>query len=62
MESNPVLDQTQLLQKIMQELQTIPETKLAEIYDLIHYFRLGLDKEQSQLRTPGLLTGQVDSG
>jgi hypothetical protein len=48
-----------LIQKIYQELQDIPEDKLAEIYDLIHYFRLGLGKEQIQSRTPGLLTGQL---
>ena len=35
-----------LIQKIIQELQDIPEDKLAEIYDLIHYFRLGLGREQ----------------
>ena len=33
------------IQKIVKELQGIPEEKLAEIYDLIHYFRLGLSKE-----------------
>jgi len=33
-------------QRIMQELQSIPEGKLAEIYDLIHYFRLGINGEQ----------------
>jgi hypothetical protein len=48
-----------LIQKIVKELQDIPEDKLAEIYDLIHYFRLGLGREQSQPRTPGLLTGQL---
>lgn len=37
-----------LLQKIIQELQNIPEDKLAEIYDLIHYFRLGLNQENTQ--------------
>ena len=47
------------LQKIIQELQDIPEEKLAEIYDLIHYFRLGLNQESSQPRTPGLLTGHL---
>jgi hypothetical protein len=49
-----------LIQKIVQELQNIPDEKLAEIYDLIHYFRLGLDKELKQPRTPGLLGGQLD--
>jgi hypothetical protein len=48
-----------LIQKIVQELQDIPEDKLAEIYDLIHYFRLGLGREQLQPRTPGLLTGKL---
>ena len=48
-----------LIEKIYQELQDIPEDKLAEIYDLIHYFRLGLGKEPMQPRTPGLLTGTL---
>jgi hypothetical protein len=48
-----------LIQKIFQELQGIPEDKLAEIYDLIHYFRLGLGQEPAQPRIPGLLTGQL---
>ena len=34
-----------LIQKIVKELQGIPEEKLVEIYDLIHYFRLGLSKD-----------------
>jgi hypothetical protein len=45
-----------LIQKIYQELQDIPEDKLAEIYDLIHYFRLSLEQEKKTPRTPGLLT------
>lgn len=56
-----------LIQKIIQELQDIPEDKLAEIYNLIHYFRLGLNRETAQPltvsevepRTPGLLTGKL---
>ncbi|MDJ0703247.1 MAG: hypothetical protein QNJ46_08205 [Leptolyngbyaceae cyanobacterium MO_188.B28] len=48
-----------LIQKIIQELQDIPEDKLAELYDLIHYFRLGLGQELKQPRAPGLLTGQL---
>lgn len=56
-----------LIKKIIQELQDIPEEKLAEIYDLIHYFRLGLNGETSQPltvnesepRTPGLLRGKL---
>lgn len=30
---------------IINELQYIPEAKLIEVYDLIHYFRLGLNNE-----------------
>ncbi|MEH2258788.1 hypothetical protein [Nostoc sp.] len=48
-----------LIEKIVQELQDIPEDKLAELYDLIHYFRLGLSQERTQPRTPGLLKGQL---
>lgn len=33
---------------IINELQFIPEAKLAGLYDLIHYFRLGLAKEEAQ--------------
>jgi hypothetical protein len=56
-----------LIQKIVEELQNIPKDKLAEIYDLIHYFRLGLNQETAQpltmseveSRTPGLLKGKL---
>lgn len=34
-----------LQNQIMEELKLIHEEKLAEIYDLIHYFRLGLKQE-----------------
>ncbi|BAZ16779.1 hypothetical protein NIES4071_86570 [Calothrix sp. NIES-4071] len=40
-----------LIEKIVQELQDIPEDKLAEVYDLIHYFRLGLGQERTQKST-----------
>jgi hypothetical protein len=48
-----------LIQKIIQELQEIPEEKLAELYDVIHYFRLGLAKDITPPRTPGLLRGNL---
>jgi len=41
-----------LIQKIVQELQDIPEDKLAEIYDFIHYFSLGLKQDPTDFRTP----------
>ncbi len=48
-----------LVQKIVKELQNIPEDKLAELYDLIHYFCLGLDTVKPQPRKPGLLSGTL---
>lgn len=45
-----------LIQKIIQELQNIPEEKLAEIYHLIHDFRLGLDKERLPIAANPLQT------
>jgi len=33
---------------IISELQYIPESKLIELYDLIHYFRLGLNSESTK--------------
>ena len=48
-----------LIQKIIQELQDIPEEKLAELYDVIHSFRLGLSQDIAQPRNLGLLTGKL---
>ena len=48
-----------LIQKIVKELQAIPEEKLADLYDLIHAFRLGLDKATPPPRQPGLIAGDV---
>jgi len=33
---------------IINELKNIPEAKLIELYDLIHYFRLGLSSETAK--------------
>lgn len=48
-----------LIEKIIEELQEIPEDKLTQIYELIHYFRLGLNLESKQPRIPGLLKGKL---
>ncbi len=48
-----------LIDQIIEELKAIPEEKLEEIYDLIHYFRLGLKQESQQPRTPGLIKGKL---
>ena len=38
-----------LQEQIIEEIKQIPSDKLVEIYDLIHYFRLGITQEkQSQ--------------
>jgi hypothetical protein len=49
----------QIQQQIMQELADIPEDKLLGLYELIHYFKLGLIKEKHQERMPGILQGTV---
>ena len=36
-----------LQDQLIEEIKQIPHEKLAEIYDLIHYFRLGLNQEKS---------------
>ncbi|MDJ0532649.1 MAG: hypothetical protein QNJ70_09160 [Xenococcaceae cyanobacterium MO_207.B15] len=48
-----------IIQKIIDELNEIPEEKLTQIYELIHYFRLGLNQKNDQPRTPGLLKGSL---
>lgn len=35
-----------LQEQLIEEIKQIPNEKLAEIYDLIHYFRLGLVQEK----------------
>lgn len=48
-----------IIKKIVEELKEIPEEKLNQIYEMIHYFRLGLNQEKEQPRTPGLLKGNL---
>lgn len=43
---------------IINELQYIPETKLAELYDIIHCFRLQFNAES---RKPQTLAGSLKS-
>lgn len=35
-----------LKQQSLAEIEQLPDGKIAEVYDLIHYFRLGLMQEQ----------------
>ncbi|MDJ1185181.1 hypothetical protein [Roseofilum casamattae] len=48
-----------LLEQILQELQEIPDENLAQIYNVIREFRLGLTQETRSPRTPGLLVGKL---
>ena len=40
-----------LQEQIINEINHIPSDKLNELYNLIHYFRLGLLYEQQELNT-----------
>lgn len=33
-------------ERVIEEIRLIPENKLSEIYDFIHYFRVGLQKSK----------------
>lgn len=52
-----------LHEQLIEEIKLIPSEKLAEVYDLIHYFRLGLAQEKQMekisQRPIGLANGQV---
>jgi hypothetical protein len=41
---------TQLRDKLGEEIRGIPDSRLQEVFDLIHFFRLGLEREASQGR------------
>lgn len=41
------LTKKMIIQKIIDELNEIPEDKLNQIYEFIHYFRLGLKQEKA---------------
>ena len=41
----------ELQAQLIEEIKLIPSDKLAEIYDLIHHFRLGLSQAQQAEKT-----------
>lgn len=45
-----------LQEQIFEEIKQIPSEKLPEIYDLIHYFRVGLMHETQTPRKPSTLS------
>lgn len=47
-----------LIQKILEEIETIPEEELPQLYEIIHDFRLSiLAKPKKNKRKPGLNRG-----
>ncbi len=48
---------TALRQQVIEELRQVPEDRLAEIYDLIHFFRLGLEGARAASRDVMELAG-----
>ncbi len=40
---------TNLRDKLIEEIRLLPDTKLAEIYNMIHYFRLSSEKIPNKL-------------
>lgn len=40
-------------ERVIEEVQLIPEEKLAELFDFLHYFRLGLQKTKGS--TAGIM-------
>jgi hypothetical protein len=48
-----------LLEKIIQELRHIPDEKLADLYRVIYFFRLGIGQQAQFPRSPGLLRGKL---
>ena len=37
------------LSKVIDEIKRIPPSRLSEVYDFIHFFRLGLESETTQV-------------
>lgn len=40
------MEETTTLEKVIEEIRLVPEHKLQEVYDFLHYFRLGLQKPE----------------
>lgn len=38
------MDSSKLRDRVLKEINLIPEDKLAELYDFIHHFRLGIEE------------------
>ena len=40
--------------RLIDEINLIPARKLSEVYDFIHYFRLGAEKEEANIQNTSL--------
>ncbi|HBA66196.1 MAG TPA: hypothetical protein DCZ48_08480 [Methylococcaceae bacterium] len=53
-----------LQEQLIEEIKQLPDEKLAEVYDLVHFFRLGLAQEKQtetvRQRPIGLAKGLVE--
>lgn len=49
-----------LRERLAEEISQLPDTKLAEVLDFIHYFRLGLQAAQSASSQQPTQAGQHD--
>lgn len=45
-----------LRDKVIREINLIPQEKLSEVYNFIHYFRIGTEKETIRTTTSSLLS------
>ena len=43
------MEKTIIRDRVMEEIKLIPEHKLSEVYDFIHYFRIGLQKSKGNM-------------
>ena len=44
------MDTSDIRVKVLDEVKLVPDDKLAELYDFVHYFRLGLQTPQGSIR------------
>lgn len=50
-----------LRERLAEEIRQLPDTKLAEVLDFIHYFRLGLQASQRVISQPSTQVTENDA-
>lgn len=50
----------ELQERVIEEIRQIPESRLPEIFDILHFFRLGIQSAESTGKTP-ISTFQQDT-